>query len=337
MTVISHPGRRFLLGISLLALTVIAGFTVEAAHAQVLDDSTAGKVSDSTGTVIPDAPAAVTDQKTSAVLSGEANTSDEHRFLMLAAGNHKSIIRLDGSRKHRESDVTFGASDAVRVDVASQKGEVAETDEVSAIAARLQTTSSGILTESAAERFGGGSSRPPLFKSMAQGQSPDSLFITCSDSRLIPNAITQTGIGELFVIRNAGNIVPPYDPRPEGVTATVEYAVAVLEVPTIIVCGHTLCGAMKAALEPDGLDTVPSVRDWIQYVAPARLAVDELHPLLDPDARWLELVKQNVLQQLRNLKTHPWVAARTATGRLRLEGWVYELESKRVLRLLPLP
>ena len=120
-------------------------------------------------------------------------------------------------------------------------------------------------------------------------------------------------------------------------TATVEYAVAVLEVPTIIVCGHTLCGAMKAALEPGGLDTVPSVRDWIQYVAPARLAVDELHPLLDPDARWLELVKQNVLQQLRNLKTHPWVAARTATGRLRLEGWVYELESKRVLRLLPLP
>ena len=189
----------------------------------------------------------------------------------------------------------------------------------------------------ATEVLGGLRPRSQQFEAMAQGQAPDRLFITCSDSRLIPSVITQTGIGELFVIRNAGNIVPPYDPRPEGVTATIEYAVAVLEVPTIIVCGHTLCGAMKAALEPDGLDTVPSVRDWIQYVSPAKLAVDELHPLLDPDARWLELVKQNVLQQLRNLKTHPWVAARTATGRLRLEGWVYELESKRVLRLLPLP
>ncbi|MCY4586908.1 MAG: hypothetical protein OXB98_12795 [Bryobacterales bacterium] len=335
---ISYSGHRFLLGIYLSAVAVIAGFNVEPAYAQVLDGNTTGKVSDSTGTMIPDAPAAaVTHQEISAVLSGEANTSDEYPFLMLAAGNHTSIIRLDGSRKYRESDVIFGANDAVRVDVASQMGEVAETDEVSAIAARLQTTSSGTLAESAAERFGGASSRPPLFKSMAQGQSPDSLFITCSDSRLIPSVITQTGIGELFVIRNAGNIVPPYAPRPEGVTATIEYAVAVLEVPSIIVCGHTLCGAMKAALEPDGLDTVPSVRDWIQYVAPARLAVDELHPLLDPDARWLELVKQNVLQQLRNLKTHPWVAARTATGRLRLEGWVYELESKRVLRLLPLP
>ena len=334
---ISNPGCRFLLGIYLMALTITVGFNIEPAYTQVIDRTTTGKVSEGTGTVIADTPAAVKHQETSVVPSGEANVSSMYPFLMLAAGNHTSIIRLDGFQRNREAGDIVGADDNARVDVASKMDEVTETVEVSAIAARLQTTRSGTLTEAAAERFGGASSRPPLFKSMAQGQSPDSLFITCSDSRLIPNVITQTGIGELFVIRNAGNIVPPYDPRPEGVTATVEYAVAVLEVPTIIVCGHTLCGAMKAALEPDGLDTVPSVRDWIQYVAPARLAIDELHPHLDSDARWLELVKQNVLQQLRNLKTHPWVAARTATGRLRLEGWVYELESKRVLRLLPLP
>ena len=179
-------------------------------------------------------------------------------------------------------------------------------------------------------------SRPLKFAEMAQGQAPDRLFITCSDSRLIPSQITQTGIGELFVIRNAGNIVPPYDPSPEGVIATIEYAVAVLEVPTIVVCGHTLCGAMKAALDPAGLDIVPNVRNWIKFVEPARLAVDGLYPHLEPDARWLQLVKQNVLQQLTNLKTHPWVAARTATGRLQLEGWVYGIEGGQVVRL-PLP
>ena len=175
--------------------------------------------------------------------------------------------------------------------------------------------------------------RPRLFDSMTQGQSPDWLFITCSDSRLVPSLMTRTGLGELFVIRNAGNIVPPYDGRPEGVTATIEYAVTVLEVQAIIVCGHSHCGAMKGALDPAGLDTVPNVRNWIKFVEPARMAVDELHPGLDPGARWLELVKQNVLQQLTNLKTHPSVAGRTAAGRLRLEGWLYELEGREIVRL----
>ena len=196
----------------------------------------------------------------------------------------------------------------------------------------LEGGSAGTRPE-AAQKLGGGPIRPPQFHEMAQGQSPNSLFITCSDSRLIPSLITRSGIGEVFVIRNAGNIVPPYDLRPEGVTATIEYAVAVLEVPKIIVCGHTQCGAMKAALDPTGLDTVPNVANWIKFVEPARLAVDELHPRLGPEARWLELVKQYVRQELTNLKTHPWVAARTATGRLRLEGWVYWLENRRVVHL----
>ena len=198
------------------------------------------------------------------------------------------------------------------------------------------TDSTVIRARAAAQRTGGGWPRSPALEAMAQGQAPDRLFITCSDSRLIPSSITWTGVGELFVIRNAGNIVPPFDTRPEGVSATIEYAVAVLEVPTIVVCGHTFCGAMKGALEPAGLDAVPNVRNWLKFVEPARLAVERLHPNLDPDTRWLRLVEQNVLQQLTNLKTHPWVAARAATGDLRLEGWVYDLE-KRATRILPVP
>lgn len=126
------------------------------------------------------------------------------------------------------------------------------------VRAQVHDGGTGAIPARAAERIG---SRSPQFEAMAQGQAPGRLFITCSDSRLIPSAITWTGVGELFVIRNAGNIVPPYDTDAEGVTATVEYAVAVLEVPTIAVCGHTQCGAMKAALGPTGLDTVPNARN----------------------------------------------------------------------------
>ena len=190
--------------------------------------------------------------------------------------------------------------------------------------------------EPVARQFGGATTWPLQREAMAQGQQPDRLFITCSDSRLVPSLMTRTGIGELFVIRNAGNIVPPYDGRAEGVTATIEYAVAVLDVPTIVVSGHTRCGAMKAALDPVGLDVIPNVRNWLKFVEPARLAVDELYPNLDSDARWFHLVRQNVLQQITNLKTHPWVAGRTASGRLQLEGWVYRLSDRQVLRL-PLP
>ena len=171
---------------------------------------------------------------------------------------------------------------------------------------------------------------------MAQGQAPDRLFITCSDSRLIPSEITRTGVGELFVIRNAGNIVPPFDTRPEGVSATLEYAVAALNVPTIVVCGHTQCGAMKAALDPTGLDVVPNVANWLKFVEPARLAVEAAYPFFREDGKWLKLVEQNVLQQIANLKTHPWVAGRLAIGTLKLEGWVFDLYSGE-LRKLDLP
>lgn len=209
------------------------------------------------------------------------------------------------------------------------------------VGADFMPTSAQVLADApaglhiASEELGSFRARSLQFEAMAQGQAPDRLFITCSDSRLIPSEITQTGVGELFVIRNAGNIVPPYDASLEGVTATIEYAVAVLEVPNIVVCGHTRCGAMKAALDPTGLDSVPNVRNWIKFVEPARMAVDELYPNVGPVTRWSELVKQNVLQQITNLKTHPWVAARTATGRLRLDGWIYDLDGRELRSLSP--
>ena len=106
-------------------------------------------------------------------------------------------------------------------------------------------------------------SEPEFYARLAEGQTPETLFITCSDSRINPNLITQTRPGELFILRNAGNIVPPYGAANGGEGATIEYAVAALGVKDIIICGHSHCGAMKGLLEPDGLSELPAVRSWL--------------------------------------------------------------------------
>ena len=170
-----------------------------------------------------------------------------------------------------------------------------------------------------------------LLEKLSKGQWPEVLFITCSDSRVAPNLITQTEPGDLFVIRNAGNIVPPHAAEANGMSASVEYAVAALEVGHIVVCGHTGCGAMKGAMNPSGLDALPQVRGWLKHAEAPLRATDALHPGLDPDARLGALVERNVLQQIANLQTHPYVAARTAAGNLQLHGWVYAIESGNVL------
>ncbi len=166
-----------------------------------------------------------------------------------------------------------------------------------------------------------------LLEKLTAGQWPTALFITCSDSRVAPNLITQTEPGDLFVIRNAGNIVPPHTGEANGMSASVEYAAAALKVGHIVVCGHTRCGAMGGAMNPSGLDALPQVRGWLKHAEAPLRTVDALHPGLDPDARLRALVERNVLQQLANLQTHPYVAARTASGSLQLHGWVYEIES----------
>ncbi len=166
-----------------------------------------------------------------------------------------------------------------------------------------------------------------LFEKLALGQSPEALFITCSDSRIETAMITQTEPGELFICRNAGNIVPPHTNHTGGMTASIEFAVAALKVPHIVICGHTECGAMKGAMNLEGLDSLPHVREWLSY---SRAAVDVVKIVgegLDEEAQMYMLLQQNVKLQLQHLRTHPAVAVRLARGDLTLHGWVYDIKT----------
>ena len=165
-----------------------------------------------------------------------------------------------------------------------------------------------------------------LFEKLSKGQDPEALFITCSDSRIETAMITQTDPGELLICRNAGNIVPPHMTHTGGMTATIEFAVAALHVPHIVICGHTECGAMKGAMNPDGLENLPHFREWLGYTKSAVAIVDELAPAGD-ERRMELLLEQNVILQLQHLKTHPSVAARLAKGDLELHGWVYDIKT----------
>ena len=167
--------------------------------------------------------------------------------------------------------------------------------------------------------------RKELFAELANGQSPEVLFITCADSRIDPNLVTQTEPGELFIIRNAGNIVPPHTRVSGGVTASIEYAVAVLGIKHIVVCGHSDCGAMKGALNIAALADLPHVQDWLDHSRAAVEIVKAEHG--QASASELDAVtKQNVLLQLDHLRTHPAVAAKLGTGEIDMHGWVYDIE-----------
>ncbi len=166
-----------------------------------------------------------------------------------------------------------------------------------------------------------------LFEQLSKGQSPEACFITCSDSRIETAMITQTEPGELFICRNAGNIVPPHTHHTGGMTASIEFAVAALGVPHIVVCGHTECGAMKGAMNLPGLDSLPHVREWLGYSKAAVDVVNALSPEGSEQERMDLLLKQNVILQLQHLKTHPTVAVRLARGDLNLHGWVYDIKT----------
>jgi carbonic anhydrase len=173
-------------------------------------------------------------------------------------------------------------------------------------------------------------SQQALFARLAKGQSPETLFITCSDSRINPNLLTQTEPGELFILRNAGNLVPPYGATNGGEGATIEYAVAALGVKDIIVCGHSHCGAMKGLLHPEDLDTLPAVAAWLKQAEATRRIIGENYADTPEEEKLTATVKENVLVQLENLRTHPSVASALQRGDLHLHGWVYEIESGRV-------
>ncbi|WP_186109334.1 carbonic anhydrase [Burkholderia gladioli] len=166
--------------------------------------------------------------------------------------------------------------------------------------------------------------RSALFRELAGSQHPRTLFISCSDSRLVPELVTQREPGDLFVIRNAGNIVPSYGPEPGGVSASVEYAVAALGVCDVVVCGHSDCGAMTAIATCRCLDHMPAVRNWLRYADSAKV-VNEAREHADERARVDSMVRENVIAQLANLSTHPSVRLALDQGRLALHGWVYEI------------
>jgi carbonic anhydrase len=177
------------------------------------------------------------------------------------------------------------------------------------------------------------SSQERFFQRLADGQKPLALFITCSDSRIDPNMLTQTKPGELFIMRNAGNIIPPYGPQSCGEAATIEYAVSVLHVADIIICGHSHCGAMNALLKPQSVEGLPAVRSWLGHAeATARIIKENYGHLTDPNARLTATVEENVLVQLESLRTHPSVAAALARKEVKLHGWVYKLETGEVFR-----
>lgn len=157
--------------------------------------------------------------------------------------------------------------------------------------------------------------RRKLFERLAAGQSPLALFITCADSRIVPNLITQTHPGELFVERNPGALVPLYGTDIGGVSASVEYAVSVLNIPRIVICGHSDCGVMKALLNPDSVAELPAVRHWLRHAK---------HPASESTPE--ELGRANVAFQVQNLLTHPSVARRMEAGDLAIQGWFYDIQ-----------
>lgn len=175
-----------------------------------------------------------------------------------------------------------------------------------------------------------------LFERLAKGQRPLALFITCSDSRIDPSLLTQTQPGELFIMRNAGNIVPPYGAVIGGEAATIEYAVSVLQVKDIIICGHSHCGAMGGLLDPGSIEALPAVRAWLNSAESTRRIIQENYGhLQEPQARLTATVEENVLVQLENLRTHPSVSAALGRGDLKLHAWIYKFETGQVFAYYP--
>ncbi|KYF84666.1 carbonate dehydratase [Sorangium cellulosum] len=171
-----------------------------------------------------------------------------------------------------------------------------------------------------------------LFQHLARGQRPEALFITCSDSRINPNLITQTQPGDIFIVRNVGNIVPPYGASNGSEAAAIEFAVAHLGIKHIIVCGHTHCGAMRGLLDLNGLDELPAVKSWLQHAELTRRLVQENYSHIEGENRLTITVEENVLAQIENLRTHPTIRARLARGELSLYAWVFKIETGQVFQ-----
>ncbi len=172
--------------------------------------------------------------------------------------------------------------------------------------------------------------RRSQFHLLAESQAPQWLFITCSDSRVLPDLFLGTGPGDLFISRNAGNVIPVTSNDVDGTTATIEYAVEVLKVPYAIVCGHSDCGAMKAALNRTGLENLPKASRWLHHVEAAFSYRQPLDPAEGDQAELASLIRGNVVAQWLNLKAQPAVAREMAAGKLQVYGWYYDILSGRI-------
>jgi carbonic anhydrase len=163
-------------------------------------------------------------------------------------------------------------------------------------------------------------------KAASEPQRPHALFVTCADSRIDPELITQSGPGDIFVTRNIGNLVPAYGEMLGGVSAVIEYAVTALKVQHVVVCGHSDCGAMKGLLHPEAVEKMPTVQRWLRN---ADAALSVANSLAEPDEKPSELMRrlteENVLLQLQHLRTHPSVAGAMAREELTISGWVYDI------------
>lgn len=168
------------------------------------------------------------------------------------------------------------------------------------------------------------------FHLLAESQAPEVLFITCSDSRIVPDLILGTGPGDLFISRNAGNVVPVTANDVDGTTATIEYAVEVLKVKYAILCGHSDCGAMKAALDRKALETLPKASRWLRHVEAAFTHRQPPNPADGEHAELASLIRGNVVAQLLNLKAQPAVSSAIAHGRLTVCGWYYDILTGRI-------
>ncbi len=165
------------------------------------------------------------------------------------------------------------------------------------------------------------------FQVLADQQSPKILLITCCDSRIAPELVFQSIPGDLFVCRNVGNIVPTYGEMRGGVSAAIEYAVSVLDVEAIVICGHSDCGAMRALLNPERLNGLSTVGPWLHYAETARIITQEHFPNLPESELLRRLTQENVAAQIEHLETHPYVATRLRSGHLKLYGLTYNIET----------
>jgi carbonic anhydrase len=174
-----------------------------------------------------------------------------------------------------------------------------------------------------------------LFKQLAKSQNPDTLFITCSDSRIDPNLLTQSKPGDLFILRNAGNLVPPHGAATSGEAATIEFAVVGLNIRDIILCGHSNCGAMRGLLEPEKVADLPAMAAWLRHAETTGRIVRDNYKHLKGDQLLTATIEENVLVQLENLRTLPAVASRLVKGDLKLHAWVYKIETGEVFAFDP--